>query len=62
MTFGKRFSTHYHRPPVMIETSCLRCYGTGHLRERGNRIICKTCGGKGKVVAATPASNTTAAA
>jgi DnaJ-class molecular chaperone len=50
MTFGKRFSIHNNRPPAKIRQICARCGGTGHVRERGHPIVCKTCSGSGKVV------------
>jgi DnaJ-class molecular chaperone len=55
MDFGKRFSVHNNRAapvtqgtPVAQET-CVRCFGTGRIRERGNRIICKPCAGTGRI-------------
>jgi DnaJ-class molecular chaperone len=58
MEFGKRrFSKHNDRAPPVIQETCVRCCGTGRIRERGNRIICKACGGSGrKDVAAARAS------
>jgi len=53
MAFGKRFSMHNNRPQPVIERTCVRCYGTGHVRERGNRITCKPCAGTGR----TPATD-----
>jgi len=49
MDFGKRFSVHNHRTPPVVQQTCVRCSGTGRVRERGNRIICKACGGSGKM-------------
>jgi DnaJ-class molecular chaperone len=49
MTFGKRFSQHNNRVPTVIQETCVRCYGTGHIRERGDRIRCKACAGAGRV-------------
>jgi len=49
MDFGKRFSIHNGRPAPVIQQTCERCSGTGHVRERGNRIVCKACAGSGKV-------------
>jgi DnaJ-class molecular chaperone len=49
MTFGKRFSRHNNRDPVVVARTCVRCYGTGHVRERGTRLICKACTGSGRV-------------
>jgi DnaJ-class molecular chaperone len=51
MAFGKRFSVHNDRPPTIIQRTCVRCYGTGHIRERGTRLVCKVCTGTGKVAA-----------
>jgi DnaJ-class molecular chaperone len=48
MDFGKRFSIHNHRPPPVIQQTCVRCCGTGRVRERGNQIICKVCAGSGR--------------
>jgi len=49
MDFGKRFSVHNNRAPPVVHQTCVRCSGTGHVRERGNRIICKACAGSGKI-------------
>jgi hypothetical protein len=54
MTFGKRFSMHNNRPPVVMKETCVRCCGTGHIRERGNRLICKICSGTGRVTTVEP--------
>jgi hypothetical protein len=51
MEFGKRFSIYDGRPPPVILETCVRCCGTGRIRERGNRIICKTCAETGKIAA-----------
>ena len=51
MDFGKRFSMHNNRPPPIIKQTCERCRGTGWVRERGSRILCKPCNGTGKVEA-----------
>jgi DnaJ-class molecular chaperone len=48
MAFGKRFSIHKDRPAAVVQQTCVRCCGTGRIRERGNRIICKACGGTGR--------------
>ena len=54
MAFGKRVSTnspnHASSAPAAQQT-CVRCYGTGFVRERGNKIICKPCKGSGRVAA-----------
>ncbi len=49
MAFGKRFSIHNQRVAAPVEHTCVRCCGTGHVRERGSRMICKACTGKGRV-------------
>ncbi len=49
MVFGKRFSMHNDRQPPVIKQTCRRCLGTGWVRERGSRIVCKPCNGTGKV-------------
>ncbi len=48
MEFGKRFSQHNNRPAPVIQETCVRCCGTGRVRERGERIICKVCAGTGR--------------
>ena len=53
MTFGKRFSIHNNRVAPAVQQTCVRCCGTGHVRERGSRIICKACAGAGRVKAVT---------
>jgi DnaJ-class molecular chaperone len=53
MEFGKRrFSMHNDRVPTPVQETCVRCCGTGRIRERGNRIICKACAGAGRVTIA----------
>ena len=49
MTFGKRFSQHNDRVPTIIQETCVRCCGTGHIRERGERLICRPCKGTGRI-------------
>jgi DnaJ-class molecular chaperone len=50
MDFGKRrFSVHNDRVAPVPQETCVRCCGTGRIRERGNRIICKACAGAGRV-------------
>jgi DnaJ-class molecular chaperone len=49
MTFGKRFTQHNNRVPTVIQETCVRCCGTGRIRERGERILCKACAGAGRV-------------
>jgi DnaJ-class molecular chaperone len=54
MHFGKRISADAisadtdGSAPVVQET-CVRCYGTGWVRERGDRLRCKACAGSGRV-------------
>jgi DnaJ-class molecular chaperone len=48
--FGKRrFSMHNDRAAPPVQETCVRCYGTGHIRERGERLRCKVCKGTGRV-------------
>jgi DnaJ-class molecular chaperone len=50
MDFGKRrLSMPNDRLPAIIQHTCARCCGTGRVRERGNRIICKACAGSGRL-------------
>jgi DnaJ-class molecular chaperone len=49
MVFGKRFSMHNDRAPHVVQETCVRCCGTGRIRERGDRIICKACAGTGRI-------------
>jgi len=50
MEFGKRrFSMHNDRQAPAAQETCVRCCGTGRVRERGNRISCKACKGTGRV-------------
>jgi DnaJ-class molecular chaperone len=49
MIFGKRFSMHNDRAPHVAQETCVRCCGTGRIRERGDRIICKACAGTGRI-------------
>ena len=53
MIFGKRFSMHNNRPAPVVQQTCVRCCGTGRIRERGVRTICKTCAGAGRINAVT---------
>ncbi len=53
MSFGKRESIREPRfasAPIAQQT-CVRCCGTGWVRERGNKIVCKPCKGSGRVAA-----------
>jgi mRNA-degrading endonuclease RelE of RelBE toxin-antitoxin system len=49
MDFGKRFSMHNNRPAPVVKETCVRCCGTGRVRVRGDRIICKICEGTGRI-------------
>jgi DnaJ-class molecular chaperone len=49
MDFGKRFSVHTNRAPPVVQQTCVRCCGTGRVRERGERIVCKACAGTGRI-------------
>jgi DnaJ-class molecular chaperone len=40
---------HNDRVPVVMQQTCVRCFGVGRIRERGDRIICKVCAGTGRV-------------
>jgi DnaJ-class molecular chaperone len=51
--FGKRFSFYDNRPTPAVRETCVRCYGTGRIRERGDRLICKACAGTGRVAVIT---------
>ena len=51
MDFGKRISADTDHPPPVVQVTCVRCYGTGWVRERGDRLRCKTCAGSGRVTA-----------
>ena len=58
MHFGKRISadTDGSCRPVVQET-CVRCYGTGWVRERGDRLRCKACAGSGRIIAEADADS-----
>jgi DnaJ-class molecular chaperone len=49
MAFGKRLPNSGHEPIPAVQQTCVRCYGTGRVRERGDRIICKACAGTGRI-------------
>ena len=49
MEFGRRLSVHNSGPAPIAQETCVRCCGTGRIRERGDRIICKACAGTGRV-------------
>jgi DnaJ-class molecular chaperone len=52
--FGKRrFSMHNDRVAPPVQETCVRCFGVGRIRERGNRILCKTCAGTGRITVKT---------
>ena len=53
MDFGKRFSMHNTRPAPIAQETCVRCCGTGRIRERGDRIVCKACAGTGRIAVVT---------
>jgi hypothetical protein len=48
MAFGTRDSMQNDRTPTVAQETCVRCCGTGHVRERGQRLICKVCKGTGR--------------
>jgi hypothetical protein len=52
MEFGKRFSMHNDRTPKAVQQTCVRCCGTGRVRESGNRLVCQTCAGSGRTAVA----------
>jgi DnaJ-class molecular chaperone len=49
MEFGKRFSVHTNRAPPVVQQTCVRCCGTGRVRESGESIVCKACAGTGRI-------------
>ena len=49
MAFGTRVSMQDDGETRVIQENCVRCYGTGHVRERGDRFRCKICAGTGRV-------------
>jgi DnaJ-class molecular chaperone len=51
MAFGKRVSVDDVRAAPPLQETCTRCYGTGWVRERGSKIVCKPCKGSGRVMA-----------
>lgn len=51
MTFGKRVSVDDVNSAPVVQETCTRCRGTGFVRERGNKMICKPCKGTGRVTA-----------
>jgi hypothetical protein len=52
--FGKRrFSKHNDRVAPPTQETCVRCFGVGRIRERGNRILCKACAGTGRITVKT---------
>jgi DnaJ-class molecular chaperone len=53
MDFGKRVSIREPGPAPVMQETCVRCCGTGRVRLRGDRIICKSCAGSGRVMAKT---------
>jgi DnaJ-class molecular chaperone len=51
MTFGKRLPMPSERAIQLVQETCVRCYGTGYVRERGDRLRCQTCAASGRIVA-----------
>jgi len=49
MSFGKRVPLRDAGPAPVRQQTCVRCYGTGWVRERGNKLLCKPCKGTGRV-------------
>jgi DnaJ-class molecular chaperone len=49
MAFGKRLPNSGKESAPVVQQTCVRCYGTGRVRERGDRIICKACAGTGRI-------------
>jgi DnaJ-class molecular chaperone len=49
MTFGKRVAICERGPAPIVQETCVRCYGTGWIRERGTKIVCKPCKGSGRL-------------
>jgi len=49
MTFGKRLPNTGDEPAPLVQETCTRCYGTGRVRVRGDRIICRACAGSGRI-------------
>lgn len=59
MNFGKRAlvgdagpgltSVAGPAPAAAMQQTCVRCYGTGWVRERGDKNRCKACKGSGRV-------------
>ena len=58
MAFGTRVSMQDVRETKVIQENCARCYGTGHVRERGHQFRCKACAGTGRIM--VPADRKTA--
>ncbi len=52
MAFGQRKSVDDVRSEPIAQETCTRCCGTGWVRERGSKIVCKPCKGTGRVAAA----------
>ena len=57
MDFGKRISADTDHPAPAIQETCVRCYGTGWVRERGDRLRCKACAGSGRITAEADADS-----
>ena len=63
MEFGKRLpADHPDNTPVVTQETCVRCCGTGRVRERGNRFRCKVCGGSGRIAVVPEPEPATASA
>ncbi len=63
MEFGKRLpADHPDNTPVVTQETCVRCCGTGRVRERGNRFRCKVCGGSGRITVVPEPEPATASA
>jgi DnaJ-class molecular chaperone len=46
MVFGKR--SIFNKASEPTDHKCIRCSGTGRIRERGSSIVYKACAGTGK--------------
>jgi hypothetical protein len=50
MEFGKRpFLDPNAGASAVTQETCVRCFGIGRVRERGNRLRCTACGGTGRI-------------
>ena len=57
MHFGKRILPDTDGSAPVVQENCVRCYGTGWVRERGDRLRCKACAGSGRVIAEADADS-----